>query len=283
MVGTPNAAESAYVFDVGFDIDTDGDGLTDDEETGLGTDPLNPDTDGDGLSDGTEVDLAGFAACPNPLLADSDADGLDDGIEVTLLLDPCDADFDDDGLADGNENALGTNPANPDTDGDGLLDGTEVDTATGGCPDPLVADTDGDTLSDGAEVTGGTNPCNPDTDGDSVDDANDPTPLDPGVPPTFLEGLARTLCAEIQALELSLFNGPNDNARKGRRNSLAGRACNAANNIADSDTSSALAHLESLLDKIDGVDPPPDWMDESDDKVALADETQLIISLLLTP
>ena len=35
--------------------DTDGDGLTDDEEAALGTDPNNPDTDGDGVSDGDEV------------------------------------------------------------------------------------------------------------------------------------------------------------------------------------------------------------------------------------
>ena len=36
-------------------LDTDGDGLPDNEEVALGTDPVNPDTDGDGLSDGFEV------------------------------------------------------------------------------------------------------------------------------------------------------------------------------------------------------------------------------------
>ena len=36
-------------------IDTDGDGLSDDEERALGTDPLKADTDGDGYSDATEV------------------------------------------------------------------------------------------------------------------------------------------------------------------------------------------------------------------------------------
>jgi hypothetical protein len=35
--------------------DTDGDGLTDEEEAERGTDPDNPDTDGDGLTDGQEV------------------------------------------------------------------------------------------------------------------------------------------------------------------------------------------------------------------------------------
>jgi hypothetical protein len=42
--------------------DTDGDGLTDEEETTYGTDPNNPDSDGDGYPDGDEV-LAGY----NPL------------------------------------------------------------------------------------------------------------------------------------------------------------------------------------------------------------------------
>ena len=36
-------------------VDSDGDGLTDDEESNLGLDPYNADTDGDGYSDGVEV------------------------------------------------------------------------------------------------------------------------------------------------------------------------------------------------------------------------------------
>jgi chromosome segregation ATPase len=39
----------------GGGIDSDGDGLTDEEEEYYGTDPNNPDTDGDGYSDGEEV------------------------------------------------------------------------------------------------------------------------------------------------------------------------------------------------------------------------------------
>jgi hypothetical protein len=38
-------------------IDSDGDGLTDEEERRLGTNPFNPDTDGDGYPDGLEVAL----------------------------------------------------------------------------------------------------------------------------------------------------------------------------------------------------------------------------------
>jgi hypothetical protein len=38
-----------------FGYDTDGDGIPDADEAGLGTDPSNPDTDGDGYSDGVET------------------------------------------------------------------------------------------------------------------------------------------------------------------------------------------------------------------------------------
>ncbi len=38
------------------DVDSDGDGLTDEEEAEAGTDPANPDSDGDSFSDGDEVD-----------------------------------------------------------------------------------------------------------------------------------------------------------------------------------------------------------------------------------
>jgi len=46
--------------------DSDGDGLSDEEERRIGTDPNNPDTDGDGFSDGEEVSKG-----TNPLDADS--------------------------------------------------------------------------------------------------------------------------------------------------------------------------------------------------------------------
>ena len=54
--------------------DSDGDGLTDEQEEGLGTDPLDPDTDDDGISDGDEV-----GAGTDPLDPDSDGDGISDG------------------------------------------------------------------------------------------------------------------------------------------------------------------------------------------------------------
>ena len=58
--------------------DSDGDGLTDEREQELGTDPRVADTDGDGLSDGEEVNEYGT----DPMDPDTDGDGLDDGDEV---------------------------------------------------------------------------------------------------------------------------------------------------------------------------------------------------------
>jgi hypothetical protein len=66
-------------------VDTDGDGLSDDEEASLGTDPGNVDTDGDGVQDGGEV-----SAGTDPLAADTDGDGFTDGEERDLGSDPLD-------------------------------------------------------------------------------------------------------------------------------------------------------------------------------------------------
>ena len=54
-----------------LDTDDDGDGLSDDRERELGTDPRNPDTDGEGLSDGNETLLG-----TDPTNPDTDGDGF---------------------------------------------------------------------------------------------------------------------------------------------------------------------------------------------------------------
>ena len=83
-------------------IDSDGDGLTDDEELNIyKTDPNNPDTDGDGLTDGDEV----HKYKTDPLNPDTDFDLLSDGAEVLKYK---------------------TDPLNPDTDYGGVRDGHEV-------------------------------------------------------------------------------------------------------------------------------------------------------------
>ena len=65
-------------------VDTDRDGLTDEEERLYGTSPNSPDTDGDGLTDRDEVKV--FKT--DPYLPDSDYDGFTDGEEVRNGYDP---------------------------------------------------------------------------------------------------------------------------------------------------------------------------------------------------
>ncbi|RPJ23577.1 MAG: hypothetical protein EHM33_20480, partial [Chloroflexi bacterium] len=134
--------------------DSDGDGLTNNEEIELGTDPVVADTDGDQLLDGEEVETYRT----NPLLPDTDSDGLPDGAEVDVHE---------------------TDPLNPDSDADLLNDGDEIESNT----DPLVLDTDQDGLADGAEASLGTDPRQQDTDRDRLLDGQEnqtcPRPLDP--------------------------------------------------------------------------------------------------------
>jgi hypothetical protein len=66
--------------------DGDQDGLVDQAEVLLGTNPDVADTDGDGLTDGAEVNTHGTS----PLLVDTDGDGFGDGIEVAAGTDPLD-------------------------------------------------------------------------------------------------------------------------------------------------------------------------------------------------
>ncbi len=156
-------------------VDQDGDGLTDDEEAAIGTNPLDPDTDDDGLQDGVETNTGVWVSASNtgtnPLDPDTDDDGLQDGVETNT------------GVWVSASNT-GTNPLNPDTDSDGLQDGVETNTgvwvsAANTGTNPLDPDTDGGGVPDGVEVDRGMNPNdkaddNPaDIDGDFRVDAMD--------------------------------------------------------------------------------------------------------------
>jgi hypothetical protein len=72
--------------------DSDGDGLTDVEEAGIGTDPNNADTDGDGMTDGWEVDNL-LNPKVNDAAADPDGDGFTNYQEFAAepQTDPLDA------------------------------------------------------------------------------------------------------------------------------------------------------------------------------------------------
>ena len=65
-------------------VDSDGDGLTDDEESKIGTDPRLPDTDKDGLGDKEEAQVYGT----DPLDPDTDDDNYLDGQEVAAGFNP---------------------------------------------------------------------------------------------------------------------------------------------------------------------------------------------------
>src|SRR5690606_33951597 len=56
--------------------DSDGDGLTDEQEMQAGTNPNRSDTDGDGIPDGVELRTG-----TNPSKRDTDSDGVPDGQE----------------------------------------------------------------------------------------------------------------------------------------------------------------------------------------------------------
>jgi len=132
--------------------DTDGDGLPDGVEAGLGTNPADRDTDHDGLVDNYELFGNGFD--PGDPLPDADHDGI---------ISPLDNDDNNDLRNDG---------ATIDTDGDGVPNyleyyGYSYDFLTGqfvpwdGDPDkphyftdPLQPSTDQDAYPDGMEVSG---------------------------------------------------------------------------------------------------------------------------------
>ena len=251
-------------------VDTDGDGLDDGTEVGLGTEPFNADTDGDGLNDGDEL-----GAGADPLNPDTDGDGKPDGTDPNPLS------FDDadmDGLSDYMEGVLGTDPFDNDSDADGLDDGTEVDPATG--TDPLNPDSDGDGLSDGDEVDLGSDPNDADSDDDGVLDGNDPLPTDPGVTSGYIEDELRDLCATVQTFPLSEILAKNNNAAKGRRNAICNKLNAAANAMADGDYQEAEDVLTSLLQKLDDNPNPRDWMNPGALRDTLASEIVQLIALI---
>ena len=116
--------------------DRDRDGVDDKlERKHFRCDMTQPDTDGDGLSDFEETMLANS----RPNLIDTDGDLLDDYKELLFSSDPNLTDSDRDGLTDAEEYALGSNPRDADTDGDSLSDLDEL-----GWSDMLLRDTDRD-------------------------------------------------------------------------------------------------------------------------------------------
>jgi hypothetical protein len=101
---------------LGRGSDYDADGLSDEEEYLVGTNPTNQDTDGDGLLDLVENNDRVFVSAEqtgsSPLFADTDNDGVSDGDEVNgdLFSDPNLVDTDLDGSDDAEERLYGSDP-----------------------------------------------------------------------------------------------------------------------------------------------------------------------------
>jgi MYXO-CTERM domain-containing protein len=176
-------------------VDQDGDGLGDDLEDTLNSDPLDADTDEDGVLDGDEADPAsdGDGDFLNSVLdVDSDNDGLFDGTESGRDCSSAATDASQGHCRpDADMGATKTSPVNPDTDGGGMRDGSEdvnlngvVDngetdpTAGHEDDDSTLTDTDGDGLSDALENAIGTDPNDTDSDDDGLPDGEEANPTD---------------------------------------------------------------------------------------------------------
>ena len=146
--------------------DSDGDGLSNDDERSRGTNPYGSDTDGDGLSDGQEVLQLGT----DPTNVDTDSDGISDRTEVQgfrysykdWYLNPLDPDSNKDGLSDGIECAE-LQDVQFDLDKNKSVLNTAVNVSGKACPD-----TDGDRKPD---------VWDDDNDNDKLSDRIDESPI----------------------------------------------------------------------------------------------------------
>ena len=156
--------------------DRDRDGLSDEAEVAIGTNPDAFDTDGDSIPDAFEI----FGSGTRAERADSDGDGTPDDRELDLDDLEIYGDRDGDGLRNGQERAsFNTNADGTDSDADGFDDIYEyyfwTDMSDSANPD---VDTDGDGQPDGFERANGFDPADPnssepDADGDALPDFSD--------------------------------------------------------------------------------------------------------------
>jgi len=157
----------------------------------LSTNPSSNDTDGDGLSDSEESYLGFDGYITDPTNVDTDDDGLNDSYEALIYkTDPTKDDTDGDNHTDNYlfymDNVTGfrinqTGDAFPlddlewnDTDGDGVGDNSDAFPFDSN----ETLDSDRDMIGDNAENVAGTDPQNNDTDSDGVNDFDDMFPLD---------------------------------------------------------------------------------------------------------
>jgi hypothetical protein len=166
--------------------DTDGDNITDYEEFLIGTSPISNDTDSDGHGDkyiydfnltiGLRENQTGDAFPLDSLeWNDTDGDGVGDNSDKFPLDKTEQFDTDGDTLGDNFEKIIGTNPNLADTDLDGTNDSIDAF--------PLdfneYLDTDNDGVGDNSDICPEDKRGHIDTDNDTVCDGSDPFPLNP--------------------------------------------------------------------------------------------------------
>jgi hypothetical protein len=137
--------------DQGFAPDSDADGLYDDLEIQIGTNPEMADTDGDGISDGLEhfktsndPTVYDFDCGSNQQNAkiDEDHDGLNKCEETVILTSDKLFDTDSDGMPDGLEIRYGLNPKYKDRGDDYDFDGTTNFNEVTSHRNPLIPEAD---------------------------------------------------------------------------------------------------------------------------------------------
>ncbi len=187
-------------FEVG-DLDTDGDGITDDDETATGClSPTDADSDDDGIIDGSEqywYEDSDYDGIINACDPDSDNDGLMDGTEagITAATAHPDTDQTSPSFVPDQDPSTTTDPLNADTDSGGVLDGEEdknqdgkVDTGETDPNNPYDDDADWDGIPSREEfLIYGTNPYDADSDDDGLLDGAD------GVTDADADGLINAL------------------------------------------------------------------------------------------
>jgi len=181
-------------------LDSDGDGLSDNLEISIGTDPNIPDSDYDGLNDYDEINFDSDASSYNPatdlnpLSTDTDGDGMSDSWELYWGFDPInddgatDNDDDTDGLTNFQEYQNNSDPNNSDTDLDGMPDGWEVAYSLNPVFFNSADDIDEDGLVNLQEYQNNTDPNDDDTDDDTILDGPDNCKLTPNPEQVDMDG-----------------------------------------------------------------------------------------------
>ncbi|MFT5582550.1 MAG: cysteine-rich repeat protein, partial [Cognaticolwellia sp.] len=180
------------------ELDSDGDGVSDNIEIAAGMDEFDPDSDGDGVEDGTEYGSTSGSG------TDTDGDGT---------IDALDTDDDGDGVPTEDEYyGSASGPEDQDSDGDGTLDYLDTDddndgvltldeaygsntdpqledTDSDGTPDYIDTDDDGDGIeTEDEDLDGDGDPSNDDSDGDGTADYLDADDDNDGVPTVDEDG-----------------------------------------------------------------------------------------------